>query len=381
MDTIRTRSRGRAVGDALAMAETLGCYWLTIFPLARRELRRWRARAATIPQPVLRDIACRTLAYEGLNAEGAALFAMLAPLGSRRAATRLLVAFQVMYDYLDALTEQPAPEPLRTSRHVHLALLAALGGPAPPDGYFAHHPLGCDGGYLAELTASCRTIFCRFPGAREAAPHAIRAAIRSAEGQSQSHAAAFTTDHELIRWADRETPAGLGLRWWETAAAAESSLVIHALLASAADPNLTERRAARVAAAYWPWITGLNALLDDLIDTAEDAAEGTHSYITRYRSPALRAQRLGAIAAEASSAIGRLPLRRRHAVIFAAMTSYYLAAPQVARAEIKPVARQVGEQIGMDLRPLLAMLHLRRWLSARRRTPAPDSTASGTVGR
>lgn len=360
MDSVRTRSRGRAVGDALAMAETLGGYWLTIFPFARRELERWRARAAAIPQPALRDIACCTLAYEGLNAEGAALFAMLAPLGRRRAATRLLVAFQVMYDYLDALTERPSPEPLRTSRHLHLALLVALGAPVPAGGFFAHHPLGCDGGYLAELTTSCRTIFFRFPGAVQAAPYAIRAAERSAEGQSQSHAAAFTTDHDLIRWAARETPVGLGLQWWETAAAAESSLVIHALLASAAEPNLTASVAANVAAAYWPWIAGLNALLDDLVDTAEDAAEGTHSYITRYRSPALLARRLGVIAAEASSAVSRLPLRRRHAVIFAAMTSYYLAAPQVVRAEIEPVARLVCEEIGMDLRPLLAILRTRR---------------------
>jgi tetraprenyl-beta-curcumene synthase len=371
MDTIRTSGRvprpcGRTMGDALALTETLGWYWLTIFPLVRRELRRWRVRAEAIPQPTLRDIAWRTLALEGLNAEGAALFAMLAPVGRRQAATRLLVAFQVMYDYLDALTERPTRDPLRSSRQLHLALLVALGRPAPVEGYFAHHPLGCDGGYLAELAASCQTIFCELPGAREAAPHVIRAAVRSAEGQSQSHAAAFTNEHELIRWAERETPAGLGLRWWETAAAAESSLVIHALLASAAAPSLTATSAARIAAAYWPWITGLNALLDDLIDTAEDAAEGTHSYIARYRSPAVLARRLGVIAAEASSGIDRLPQRRRHGVIFAAMTSYYLAVPQAADAWIEPVARQVREQVGMDVRPLLVVLRIRRKLARRR---------------
>lgn len=366
MDTTRTRSRGRALADALALAATLGCYWLTIFPLARHELQRWRTRAAAIPHPALRDIAWRTLAFEGLNAEGAALFATLAPLGRRRAATRLLVAFQIMYDYLDALTERPTPEPLRSSRQLHLALLAALGGPVPVDGYFAHHPLGDDGGYLAELAASCRAIFCRLPGAGDVAPQAIRAAVRSAEGQSQSHAATFTTEYELIRWAERETPAGLDLRWWETAAAAESSLVIHALLASAAEPGLTAASAASIATAYWPWITGLNALLDDLIDTAEDVAEGTHSYIARYRSRSALAHRLGAIAAEASSGIDRLPRPRRHAVIFAAMTSYYLAVPQAGDADIEPVARRVREQVRIDVRPLLAVLRIRRRLAGRR---------------
>jgi len=142
--------------------------------------------------------------------------------------------------------------------------------------------------------------------------------------------------------------------------------VIHALLASAARRSFTATLAARIANAYWPWITGLNALLDDLIDTAEDAAEGTHSYIARYASPARLAGRLGAFAAAASRAIDRLPLRRRHAVIFAAMTSYYLAAPQTADAAIEPAARAVSAQIAMDLRPLLVMLRLRRRITESR---------------
>lgn len=363
MHTIRTRSRGRALSDAIALAETFACYWLTIFPLVRRELHRWRTRAAAIPHPALREIASRTLAHEGLNAEGAALFAVLAPLARRRATTRLLVAFQVMYDYLDALTEQQTPEPLRSSRQLHRAMLAALGGTTPADEYFAHHPLRDDGGYLAELSTSCRSMFFRLPSARIVAPHAIRAAVRSSEGQSQSHAAAFSSEHELIRWATRVTPRGVDLRWWETAAAAESSLVIHALLASAAQPHMTAACAEGVAAAYWPWIAGLNALLDDLIDTAEDAAEGTHSYIARYRSPAACAQRLARLAAEASVAVARLPLGRRHAVIFAAMTSYYLAAPQASDADVELTVRLVIAAIGSNLRLLIAMLRARRRVS------------------
>lgn len=355
MDTLRTR--GRAFGDALALTETLACYWLTIFPTARRELHRWRTRAAAIPDPALREIASRTLTHEALNAEGAALFATLAPVRRRPTATRLLVTFQVMYDYLDALTEQPTPEPLKTSRRLHRALFVALGRPAPAAGYF---PQDGDGGYLAELAASCRAMFVQLPSAQTVTPHALRAAARSAEGQSQSHAAALSAEHGLVRWATRATPGGHDLRWWETAAAAESSLMIHALLASAARPHVRGEHAASIAAAYWPWITGLNALLDDLIDTAEDAAEGTHSYIARYESADVCAQRLARIAAEASSALAHVPLQRRHAVIFAAMTSYYLAAPQASSVEMESTARLVTAAIGTDLRPLIAMLRARR---------------------
>lgn len=359
------------------MLAALASYWLTIFPVAHAELARWRVRAAAIPQPLLRRVAQATLAEEGLNAEGAALFALLAPPARRTATTRLLVRFQVMYDFLDALTELPlpatAPAPLAVSRQLHRALVAALGGPPPAAGYYALHPAGDDGGYLAELVAGCRRGFRALPGARQAAPLALRAAARSAEGQSRCHAAAGLREpRALMRWAQRETPPSSGLLWFETAAAAESSLVIHALLASAADPRLTHAAAARVAAAYWPWITGLNALLDDLVDGAEDAATGTHSHVPRYRHPRAAAERLGAIAAHASAAVGGLPRGRRHALILAAMTSFYLASPHAALADTAPAARAVRDALATDLRPLLAMLRARRRLAAltRRRAPA-----------
>lgn len=368
MRTKRNRRPVNALVDTVVLLVTLARYWLTIFPGARRELTHWTERARAIPNPFLRQIASHTLTTEGLNAEGAALFATLAPLRHRPAATRLLVRFQVMYDYLDALTEQPVPDSLRTSRQLHRALLAAFGMPTPVEGYYAHHPRGDDGGYLDDLVEGCRAALAELPGAQHAARYAIRAAARSAEGQSQSHAAVFCGERELMRWAKHATPPTLGLAWWETAAAAESSLVIHALLACAADPQLTDKTAARISAAYWPWITGLNALLDDLIDGAEDAAAGTHSYTTHYTSPAGLARRLGAIAGRASTAIRPLPRRRTHAIILAAMTSFYLASPHAALGAIEPTARSVQEGIDTDLRLLLAMLRARRHLAHSRGT-------------
>ena len=367
MRSTRYRRSVRRAGQLGATLRTLSGYWLTIFPAVRRELERWRVRAAVIPDAAFRDIANATLANEGLNAEGAALFAVLAPWRRRRAAVLLLVRFQLLYDYLDALTEQPVPEPIRTSLQLHRSLTAALGGRAPTEGYFAHHPHGDDGGYLAELVAGCRAVFCALPSAARAAPLAMSAARRCAKGQSRSHAAVFTNPDVLVAWAEQTTPAGSNLRWWETAAAAKSSLLIHALLASAADPRLTAGDAERIAAAYWPWIASLNALLDDLIDTAEDVDAGTHSSIEQYASPEDAAHRLGAIAAHVRHALDHLPLRRRHTTIVAAMTSFYLAGAGAADPAVSPIADRVRQEIGADLGPLLAMLRVRRAVAARPR--------------
>ena len=72
---------------------------------------------------------------------------------------------------------------------------------------------------------------------------------------------------ELESWARRQTATDNGLEWWETAAAAGSSLGVHALIAAAASPMLDEQDVAAIEAAYFPWIGALHSLLDSLVDS------------------------------------------------------------------------------------------------------------------
>lgn len=381
--TGRRNCAGRAARDGASLLGTLVRYGVEIFPIARRELCYWRRRAARITNEPIGRIACGALTNEGLNAEGAALFALLTPLALRATAVRLLVRFQVMYDYLDALTEQPFDGLLAASRQLHQALATALGSPPPSSSYYEGYPAGDDGGYLEELVASCRRAFARFPAACVIRRLTLQAAQRSSEGQSYSHAAACTGPEDLMRWARAASPPRFGLAWWETAAASESSLVIHALLASAADPGLTAEAAQRIASAYWPWIGGLNALLDDLVDLEEDATEGTHSYVTRYPTRDDVAERLGLFAQRASDAIRCLPNSRTHATIFAGMASFYLSALESDVPGASAVAHSVRGGLDIDLRVLLAVMRLRRRLKRRRQDPrdGSSSNASACLGR
>ena len=63
----------------MTFADAARCYWLEIFPFARRELREWRRRAEAIPEPGLRRDALLALQTKSGNAEGLAAFAVLAP--------------------------------------------------------------------------------------------------------------------------------------------------------------------------------------------------------------------------------------------------------------------------------------------------------------
>ena len=100
--------RTGTIGRAVTFASAARCYWLEVFPFARRELRKWRRRAEAIPEPALRREALLALEAKSGNAEGLAAFAVLAPRAERQAVIRAVVAYQTALDYLDNVTERPA---------------------------------------------------------------------------------------------------------------------------------------------------------------------------------------------------------------------------------------------------------------------------------
>lgn len=165
-------------------------YWLVIFPRARLELRRWQRHARAIPSPALRDRALGKLDAEHMSAEGAAAFAILARPRGRKHVVRLCVAFEVMYDLLDALAEEHVDDVLANNLRLHEALPDAFRPARPGFDYYAHHHHDeeDDGGYLAELLRGCRVAFLALPARREVAPGLIRCATRAGEAQSLNHA-------------------------------------------------------------------------------------------------------------------------------------------------------------------------------------------------
>jgi tetraprenyl-beta-curcumene synthase len=356
-------ARRAALRDTGSLLAVVARYWVTVFPVVRDEIARWGRRAKAIPDRVLCCHAREALAGERMNAEGAAIFAVLSGPRHCAAVARLLVRFQVMYDYLDTLSEQPVALPLENGRRLHRALAAAVGARPPRGGYYLHHSQRDDGGYLDALVGACRSTFQRLPGAGCVAPALRRAVHRSAEGQSRNHAWMAHDGGGFVGWASALAPQDSGLQWWENGAAAGSSLAIHALLASAGNPAITTEGAAQIAAAYWPWVNALNTLLESLVDRRADIATGNHSYVSHYATPEAMARGLGTIARHAADAMRDLPDARQHAAILAAMASFYLSAPEAAVPDARAVVLRVQSELDTDLRLLLAMLRLRRRLS------------------
>jgi tetraprenyl-beta-curcumene synthase len=368
--TIRPAPHNRVLLAATFTRAALN-YWLTVFPRVCFHIARWQRAAQHIPDPVLRQLARAALSEKRGNIEGAAAFAAFAPWHKRGAATRAAGAFQAAYNLLDMLGEQPSADPVRDGRRLHNALLFALGWPSPAPSdhevdpgvqaldWYEHHPQRADGGYLNSLLQECRSAFASLPAYTAAAPAARAAAERIVAFQSLNLSEAQGDHAALEQWASAATPPGVGLQWWETAAAAGSSLGVHALIAAAADTRLDADAATELERAYFPWIGGLHSLLDNLIDKREDEAAG-HRSLVEYYGPERAAQRMRWMAEQAAAVARALPHSRRHMVIFAAMIGNYLSTPEAHSTQLDPVSKAVLDTTGGLAGPTMLVFKLRR---------------------
>jgi tetraprenyl-beta-curcumene synthase len=336
-------------------------YWLGVFPCARAELRHWQLRAEEIIDPALRRLACQAQRSKRESLEGAIAFATFAPPAHRALVTRAITAYQVAFDYIDELSEQPGADPIANGRRLNLALLHALEPERPHLDYYAHDRRSEDTGYLRDLIDTCRTALQALPSQLAIAESVRRITTRIVAYQSLNHGDGHGSYEAFTHWARAENRCTTGLRWWETGAAAGSPLPVFALIAAAARPGTQATDAAAVECVYFPWIASLSSLLDSLIDRHEDAADGQRSLIDYYNSTAEVATRLQTLAAQAVDGAKALSDGSQHTMILAAMASFYRATPQTSSADIRIVTQRVLDaMVGDFTLPSTAVLRARR---------------------
>jgi tetraprenyl-beta-curcumene synthase len=359
------------------------------------EVERWRRHAAAIPDPELAADALRALGRKRGNIHGAALFWTL-PDRRSRDLLEVLVAYEVLADYLDCVSERGAELGIANGRRLHLALVEAvdLCPPTPPtpglSDYYRFHSSREDGGYLRALVQTCRSGCRRLPSYGPVRPFLMRAAGCSAVLGLNHEPDSSTRERALREWDGGlhaalpgsllpALPGGLPSTlpgrgradparqsWFERTAGASAWLTVLAMLALAAEParaaigRARDEEAARTYAAYLHWIAPAGAMLDSLGDIAEDAANGDHSYIAYYPSTEAAVERVGGLVRRARLEARALPGGARHSVIAACMVAFYLSKDSVGAPELREGARELRRAGGPLVELLLPVLRLWR---------------------
>lgn len=339
---------------AWALAAVIVRYLTTIQPHAQRELARWRRRALAIPDPCLRGHVLRPFEADQ-SAIGAALFAVLAPWRQQRSLVPLLVAYVLLWSYVDVCTERdPDTDPA-----LYDALLDGLRD--EPSAACAEVALD-DVGYLAALLAECQRGCAALPSWETVAPAALRLADDGRTVQAINHGPPEAAATRLRAWAQRRSADP----WNEVCAGASSPLGLHALMALAAYPSVGLADVRSTVAAYRS-VSALGVMCDHLIDHAEDHALLNHSYAPYLGSPTALPLALHDLADRAARGVRQLRDGERHTVILAAMAAMFLSRPQASSRENAGAGAAILEALGPPAPQLLAALQVRQRIERRAR--------------
>jgi tetraprenyl-beta-curcumene synthase len=349
-------------GLALTLANAR--YWPTVAPVVHAELDRWKRQAEAIPEKALKTLALQKLRDERFNAEVAATLATLAPRLHRAPAVEAIVALEVMYDYLDGLTEQPAHDPLSNARQLFRAFTEAVTPRTTSDtDYYRYHPSSEDGGYLEALANTVKLAIARLPAAAAVAETARVSAELCAEAQTRVHAAAHLGAAQLEDWAEREARS-TPLRWRAfTAGAVASVLALHALIAAAADQRTTPEQTRALDAAYFS-ISALSTMLDSLIDYEEDVRTGGSWLLLHYANPTDLQCELVEVTRYAIGQVRALPHAPHHVMTLVGVVAYYTSAPAASALLAQPPVARIQRELQPLITPTLAVM--RAWRTAKR---------------
>jgi tetraprenyl-beta-curcumene synthase len=367
-------------------------FWRSVAPVARVELARWRVAAGAIGDEQLRRLALAKLADEAFNAEVAATLATLAPKAVRTRVVEAIVAVEVLFDYLDGRTEALFAGPLREAasdgmlggsgraagsernapqaggepsealggerrngedilaegRQLSGTLPAVISGEPPSVN-------GADSEYLNALWRYAHERISALPSREAIRPAALAAASRCAEAQLRLHAALALGDEQLRRWA-REACENSGLGWREyVGGSASSVLAMHALIATAAQAEVSEAEAQALDRSYLA-IGAVITTLDSLVDDARDRRAGEGGYIRLYDGRSEIQARLLALVAEALARTGALRDGAHHAMTLAGVAAYYTTHPGAANAENLAIRAAVRRRLAPAIWPTLGVL-------------------------
>jgi tetraprenyl-beta-curcumene synthase len=351
----------RALGYAATRELTWG------LPAAAREEHRWKTLARAIPDGPIREDALSALLDKRGQTDGAAMFSIL-PRARNLALLRLLVAYQIIWDFLDSVSERGADVGVANGRQLHLALIDALDPGRPISDYYRHHPWREDGGYLRALVGVCRECCAELPSYERVRRLVVEEAGRAQVLALNHEPDPARRDSMLRDWASKEFPQGHDASWFELSGASSAGLTIFALLALASEQTCSEDEIARTRRAYFPWISTLAAMLDSYVDQAEDATNGDHSYIAHYPTPELAIEHVCQMVKRCLGEARALENSEKHILIVTSMVAMYLSKDSASTPAMRGATKRIVDTGGSLTRTLLPILRVWRIAYSQRST-------------
>ncbi|MFC3039382.1 tetraprenyl-beta-curcumene synthase family protein [Virgibacillus xinjiangensis] len=310
-----------------------------VFPAVDRELTYWKRRALEIPDMELRSQALASMEAKRFHCQGGAVYSLLAGKEFEEA-VRFIVAYQTISDYLDNLCDRSTSMDPADFRQLHQAMEDALVPGKETRNYYRYREEQDDGGYLAELAATCRHTVTHLDNYQMVKDYLLDLQCLYTDLQVHKHVAKQERVPRLTAWFHQHKTSFQGLDWYEFSAAAGSTLGVFSLVSYALSSHMDEEVAGKIYDGYFPYIQAVHIMLDYFIDQQEDEAEGDLNFCSYYEDQDRMKERFLFFIQQAESRSHSLPNPLFHQMVLEGLIGLYLGDPKVDELRNGPQMRR-----------------------------------------
>lgn len=326
-------------------------YISDVFPMVKRNLRRWKDAAEAAPEQALANQALDSIRMKAFHCLGGSIYALYPGVRPEKV-VEFIVAYQTISDYLDNLVDAMDVQDEKSFAQLHLAMSEALEPEGRRSDYYAYYPYNNDGGYLDALVRVCQENIKSLPSYPLVKQDMLWLAEQYSKLQTTKHLAKAEREGKMLSWIENHLPAYPAISEWEFAAATGSTLAIFCLYAAAYNPLLPEEEVRRIRQAYFPWIEGLHILLDYFIDYEEDRETEQLNFVAYYNSPLLCQERLSFFVKASLREAGMLTYPKFHEAVIKGLLAMYLSDEKGSLPETKETTQVLLQSGGFGVRLL-----------------------------
>lgn len=313
-----------------------------ILPTVHRELNYWKKRAKEIPNTELRNQALASIKHKTFHCEGGSILALMAK-GRNKEAIRFIVAYQTISDYLDNLCDRSTSQDAKDFTALHESMEDAISLERELNkNYYRYRQDQDDGGYLAELSATCRDVLKNIVHYDKIKEYLEELCSYYCSLQIHKHVIEEERVPRLKNWFADHQKSIPDMEWYEFSACSGSTLGIFCLVSYAMQSDFRSEQALRIRNGYFPYIQGLHILLDYFIDQEEDLAGGDLNFCFYYEDETHLFKRLKHFIREADKHTNGLPHKRFHQLINRGLLGIYLSDDKVKKQKhVQKVAKEM----------------------------------------
>lgn len=273
------------------MSNLLSClrftkkYTKIVYPLVYKRINEYRIYTNRIKSRTMKSNALKALDKNRFDLAVSSIYTLY-PSVDITLATEVIFSFQALFQYLNTISIRSSANTEAFLKLIFSSLKdAATLRLDAYENYFHFFPSKDDDGYLSILVEKCRQKVRLLPSFNVIRDYVAAYLTLFIDLQVTKYSSDDSTKEiNLISWSSAHGQKYSDISNWEYCMSIDSTLSLQILFALATDPDLTEQTIESINGVFFPWICGLQKILEGYLNYNDQHSPEDNNYIFYYRN-------------------------------------------------------------------------------------------------